>query len=171
MTRLVKAFLDIALWRKTPAALPASTFLLALVAIAAALVEALGDSLPPGPRNDILLRVAFAVIVPLCFTWTVLALTKRRQRFLQTGTAILGVDVLAGMVLYPLDAAIRMVGVDRPWALPLGVVLFAGYIGYLLAGVNIWRAALDSGVIVGGLISLGYFLLQLVLEQQLLSAT
>ena len=168
MTRLVKAFLDIALWRKTPAVLPASTFLLALVAIAAALVEALGDSLPPKPRNAMALRVALAVIVPLCFTWVVLALSRRRERFLQTGSAILGVDVLAGIVLYPLDSAILMVGVDRPWALPLGVVLFAGYIGYLLAGVNIWRAALDSSVIVGGLVTLGYFLLNLVLERQLL---
>jgi hypothetical protein len=169
MTRLVKAFFDIALWRKTPAALPASSFLLALTALAAALVEGLGDSLPPGPRNAILLRVVLAVIVPLCFSWTVLALTKRRQRFLQTGSAMLGVGVMARMVLYPLDAAIRMVGVDRPWAPPLFVVLFAGYIGYLLAGVNIWRAALDSGVVLGGVVSVAYFLLQLFLEQQLLS--
>jgi hypothetical protein len=169
MTRLLKAFLDIALWRKTPAVLPASTFLLVLAAIAAALVEAMGDSLPPSPRNAVWLRVACAVVVPLCFCWVVLALTRRRQRFLQTASAILGVDVLAGIVLYPLDAAIRMVGVDRPWALPLGVVLFAMYIGYMLAGVNIWRAALDSGVIAGGLVSVAYFVLQLFLEQQLLS--
>jgi hypothetical protein len=74
MTRLVKAFLDIALWRKTPAALPASAFLLALAAVAAAVVEALGDALPPSPRNAIVLRAALAVIVPLRFTWTVLAL-------------------------------------------------------------------------------------------------
>jgi hypothetical protein len=169
MTRLVKAFLDIALWRKTPAALPASTFLLALVAIAAALVEALGDGLQPHPRHALLLRMAFSVIVPLGFTWVVLALAKRRQRFLQTGSAVLGVDVLAGVVLYPLDAAIQMVGENRPWAVPLGVALLAGYVSYMVAGANIWRAALDSGVIVGGLVSLSYFLVQLLLAQLLSS--
>lgn len=169
MTRLLKAFLDIALWRKSPAVLPASTFLLALVAIAAALIEALGDLLPPGPRSAILPRVVLAVVIPLGFTGAVLALTKRRQRFLQTSSALLGVDVLAGVVLYPLDAAIRLVGADRPLAWPLGVALLAGYIGYLLAGVNIWRAALDSGVLIGGAVSVGYFLLQIVVEQQLLS--
>jgi hypothetical protein len=169
MTRLVKAFLDIALWRKTPAALPASRFLLALVAIAAALVEALGDELQPHPRNSLLLRMAFSVIVPLGFTWVVLALTKRRQRFLQTGSAVLGVDVLAGVVLYPLDAAIQMVGENRPWAVPLGVALLAGYVSYMVAGANIWRTALDSGVIVGGAVSLGYFLLQILLGQLLSS--
>jgi hypothetical protein len=169
MTRLVKAFLDIALWRKTPAALPASTFLLALVAIAAALVEALGDELQPHPRHSLLLRMAFSVIVPLCFTWVVLALTKRRQRFLQTGSAVLGVDVLAGVVLYPLDAAIQMVGENRPWAVPLGVALLAGYVSYMVAGANIWRAALDSGVIVGGAVSVSYFLAQILLGQLLSS--
>jgi hypothetical protein len=35
MLRLAKAFLDIALWRQTPAHLPASRFLLALTACAA----------------------------------------------------------------------------------------------------------------------------------------
>jgi hypothetical protein len=99
----------------------------------------------------------------------VLALTKRRQRFLQTGSAVLGVDVLAGVVLYPLDAAIQMVGENRPWAVPLGVALLAGYVSYMVAGANIWRAALDSGVIVGGAVSLGYFLLQILLGQLLSS--
>jgi hypothetical protein len=170
MTRLVKAFLDIALWRKTPAVLPASTFLLVLVAIADALVEVMGGSLPPKPSKALALRVAFAVLMPLCFTWVVLASTKHRERFLQTGSAVLGIDVLAGIVLYPLGAAILMVGVDKPWAVPLGVALYAGYFGYLLAGVNIWRSALDTSVFVGGLVSLGYFFLNLFLAQQLLLA-
>jgi len=47
MLRLVKAFCDIALWRKSPAQLPASLFLLGLVAAAVALLEVLGALLPP----------------------------------------------------------------------------------------------------------------------------
>ncbi len=169
MTRLLKAFLDIALWRKSPAILPASTFLLVLVATAAALLEPLSDLLSPLPRHLLLPRMAFAVSVPLCFTWLVLALAKRRERFLQTGSAVLGVDVLAGVVLYPLDAAIQMMGEGKPWAVPLGVALLGGYVSYIAAGANIWRAALDSGVVVGGLVSLGYFLVQLLLGQYLAS--
>jgi hypothetical protein len=41
MLRLAKAFWEIALWRRTPAQLPASLFLLALVAAAAALEQQL----------------------------------------------------------------------------------------------------------------------------------
>jgi hypothetical protein len=49
MLRLAKAFWDIALWRKSPAQLPASVFLLCLVAAAAALLEVIGALLPPRP--------------------------------------------------------------------------------------------------------------------------
>ena len=59
MLRLAKAFLDIALWRKSPAQLPASLFLLCLVAGAAALLEVLGALLPAATeRREILTRVA-----------------------------------------------------------------------------------------------------------------
>ena len=46
MLRLLKAFLDLVLWRITPAALPASWFLLAIVSVAVALLEVLGALLP-----------------------------------------------------------------------------------------------------------------------------
>ena len=57
MLRLAKAFLDIALWRKSPAQLPASAFLLSLVAAAVAALEVLGALLPPNPSDRILTRV------------------------------------------------------------------------------------------------------------------
>ena len=95
-------------------------------------------------------------------------ITRHRQRFLQTGIALLGVAVLAQLVLYPLGSLLNMVGSDRPAAIPLGVLLFVGLIWYLLACANIWRAALDSGLGVGIAISVGYLLLSMVLEQQLL---
>jgi len=97
-----------------------------------------------------------------------LSITRHRQRFLQTGIALLGVAVLAQLVLYPLGSLLNMVGSDRPAAIPLGVLLFVGLIWYLLACANIWRAALDSGLGVGIAISVGYLLLSMVLEQQLL---
>ena len=61
MLRFAKAFLDIALWRKSPAQLPASVLLLCLVAAAAALLEVIGALLPAAPAGEILTRVALAV--------------------------------------------------------------------------------------------------------------
>jgi hypothetical protein len=170
MLRLAKAFWDIALWRKSPAQLPASAFLLCLVAATVALLEVLGALLPPNPGGRILTRVALSVGLPLLFAWLVLIIARQPQRFLQTGSALLGVAVLAQLVLYPLGSLMNFIGTDRPASLPLGVLLFVGLIWYLLACANIWRAALESGLALGAAISVGYLLLSMALEQRLLSA-
>jgi hypothetical protein len=168
MLRLAKAFWDIALWRRSPAQLPASVFLLALVAVAAALLEVFGGLLPPSSSDRLGARILLSVGLPLAFTWAVLLVARRQQRFLQTGCALLGVTVLAELALYPLGSLLNVVGADRPASIPLGLLLFGGLIWYLLAWANIWRAALDSGLGLGVAISAGYLLLSMILEQQLL---
>jgi hypothetical protein len=168
MLRLVKAFLDIALRRQTPAYLPASVLLLAMVAGVAALAEVLGALLPPPPNDAIFMRIVLGVGLPVAFTWVLLTLTRRRARFLQTATALLGVGALAGFILYPLDSLVRMIGVDKVLALPIGVLWTAVLIGYLLACAHIWRAAFDSGLVLGGIISIGYFVLTVAIDQQVL---
>jgi hypothetical protein len=171
MLRLAKAFWDIALWKRTPAQLPASLFLLGLVAGAAALLEVLSAFLPPASSDRIFTRIALSVGSPLAFAWIVLVLTRHRQRFLQTGIALLGVGVLAELVLYPLGSLIHVIGSDRVASVPLGFLMLVVLIWYLLACANIWRAALDSGVALGVAVSVGYLLLSIVLEQQLLPDT
>jgi hypothetical protein len=168
MLRLAKAFWDIALWRRTPAQLPASLFLLSLVAGAVALLEVIGALLPPGPSDRILTRVALSVGLPLAWTWAVLAVARHRQRFLQTGSALLGIGALAQLVLYPLGSMLDVLGEKNPLAIPLGLLLFAGLVWYLLACANVWRSALDSGLGLGAAVALGYLLLSIALEQQLL---
>jgi hypothetical protein len=171
MLRLAKAFWDIALWRASPAQLPASLFLLCLVAAVAAIVEVISALVPPSQGGLIPIRLALSVALPLAFAWMVLAVARRRQRFLQTGTALLGVAVLAELVLYPLGSLLYLIGADRPAALPVGILLLVGLIWYLLACANIWRAALDARLVLGGIISVGYLLLSMFLEQTLVPAS
>jgi hypothetical protein len=171
MLRLAKAFWDIALWRRTPAQLPASSFLLALVAAAAALMEVLGAFLPPASSDRILLRIVLSVGSPLAFAWAVLVLARHPQRFLQTAIALLGVGVLAELVLYPIGSLIHLVGSDDVASIPLGILMLAGLIWYLLACANIWRAALDARLGLGLAVSVAYLLLSIILEQQLLPDT
>ncbi|HXA99805.1 MAG TPA: hypothetical protein VNW05_04710 [Steroidobacteraceae bacterium] len=169
MLLLAKAFLDIALRRQTPAYLPASLFLLVLVACVAALTEVLGALLPPPPNGQIPLRIVLEVGMPLAFTWVFLALARRRVRFLQTGSALLGVGAFANLILYPLESLIRVMGEDKLASLPIGVIWTAVLIGYLLACAHIWRSALDSGLLLGVGISLGYFLSSNLIEHRLLA--
>jgi hypothetical protein len=159
MLPLAKAILDIALRRQSPANLPASLLLLALASGAAALTEVLGALLPPPPNGQIPLRILLVVGMPLAFAWVILALARRRARFLQTATALLGVGALADLILYPLDSLIGVIGMDKWASLPIGVISTAVLIGYLLACAHIWRSALDSGFPLGAAISLGYFVL------------
>jgi hypothetical protein len=112
-----------------------------------------------------------SVGLPLGFAWAVLVLARRRQRFLQTSIALLGVGVLVELVLYPVGSLIHVIGADRLEAVPLGVLMVLGLIWYVLACANIWRAALDSGLGLGIVVSVGYLLLSIALEQQLLPDT
>ncbi len=61
MLRLAKAFWDLALWRLSPAQLPASVFLLSLVAAIVALFEVLGALLPPASTDWIVVRILLSV--------------------------------------------------------------------------------------------------------------
>jgi hypothetical protein len=167
MLRLAKAFWDIALWRASPAQLPASVFLLCLVATLASALEVVSALVPPSQSGLIPIRLGLSVALPLLFAWMVLAVARRRQRFLQTGTALLGVAVLAELVLYPLGSLLNLIGTDAPASLPVGILLLVGLIWYLLACANIWRAALDARLGLGGAISVGYLLLSMFLEQKL----
>jgi hypothetical protein len=169
MLLLAKAFLDIALRRQTPAYLPASRLLLALAACAAALTEVFGALLPPPPNGQIPLRIVLEVGMPLAFTWVLLAFAHRRARFLQTATALLGVGALALLILYPLNSLLGVMGEDKLMSLPIGVIWTAIFIGYLLACAHIWRSALDSGLLLGVGISLGYWVLSSLIGHRLLA--
>jgi hypothetical protein len=168
MLLLAKAFWDIALWRRTPAQLPASTLLLALVASAAAVLEVVGALLPPASTDRIVLRVALSVGLPLFFAWAVLAATHRLQRFLQTSIALLGVGVLAALALYPVVSLRQVIGAESWVSLPLEILMLMVWIGYLMACANVWRAAMDSGAILGIAISAGCLLLTIAVEQRFL---
>src|SRR5258708_26580100 len=145
MLRLAKAFWEIALWRRTPAQLPASLFLLALVAVAAALLEVLSAFLPPVSSDRIFTRIVLSVAMPLCFAWAVLAVARHRQRFLQTGIALLGVGVLAELVLYPIGSLIHIIGSDRLEAVSLRILMFGGLILYFLSSAPLLRTPVGSG--------------------------
>jgi hypothetical protein len=162
MLRLLKAFLDLALWRITPAQLPASWFLLAIVSVAVALLEVMGALLPPAQTDRLLMRVVLSVALPIAFSWAVLAVTRHRQRFLQTAIALLGIGVLARLALSPLDSVLEAIGADHPAAIPLALLSIVGLVWYLLACAHIWRAALESGLMLGIAISGGYIVLSVV---------
>ena len=71
-------------------------------------------------------------------------------------------------MLYPLGSLLNLIGADRTGRAARRDLLLVGLIWYLLACANIWRAALDARLVLGGVISVGYLLLSMFLEQTLL---
>jgi hypothetical protein len=168
MLRLAKAFWDLALWRMSPAQLPASVFLLVLVALLVALLEVLGVLLPPYSTDRIPVRVVLSVGLPIAWAWAVLSLTRRQARFLQTAIALLGLSAIAQLVLYPLASMLNVLGLNQPISIVVGLASFVGLIWYVVACAYVWRAALDSGLGMGVAVSVGYLVVSMLLDQYLL---
>jgi len=147
MFKLSLTFLDIALWRKGPQDLPASSFLLFLVLaiyIVASFVQV--------QLLDLHLRTAFVVIgvdvvMMVLWLWLVLKFFDRSQRFIQTFTAMLGVGVLLSI----LDIAVRVVQIAAggPAEDPSSLWLTLRFLAIALVMGRILMHALDRGLLTG----------------------
>jgi len=106
---LIRLFAQLAMMRKSPEEVPASPVLLALtIGVYFGGQWVVGTLLPPmkGPwMNRLLLDVAFT------FVWYALLmyLVKKPERFLQTGTAVYGFQILL------LPPSIAIAGCSRFW--------------------------------------------------------
>ena len=144
MLRLAKAFLDIALWKKTPAHLPASQLSVGLADRCRGAAGSVGRAAASRAARRHSLRIVLGVGMPLAFAWAVLSIAKRGQRFLQTAIALLGVGVLAEIVLYPLGVAAAGPRRGQPHVDSPGVFV-GGRLHLVLAGVRQYLAR-RSGV-------------------------
>jgi len=134
---LVSVFLDIALHRRGPEALPASQFLLglllALYLIANLLSLSILGILDPSEATLLLTDSIFV----LAYVFMVLRFFRHERRFRQTASALLGTDVLFNVVGLPLALWSRAIAVppdptSTPTLLRLLIVLWwidvAGFI-------------------------------------------
>jgi uncharacterized membrane protein (DUF2068 family) len=168
MSRLLKLFLDIALLRNSPAAVPASGLLFALACVALALLEVLASYLPHIGRNELLKRMAISVSLPLLWSWCLLAMAGRRTRFLQTGTALAAVQVICGALLYPvLSLQQSFAQTDPRFALAASLLLVL-FVWQLIACAGIWRAALEIGWMLALGLAIAYVPLELYVSKWLL---
>ena len=144
MKELVQLYAQIAVLRRGPQDLPASTLLLVLTVIAYLCVNMLMSGiLPPlkgwpGPAQ---------VLVDTLFTlvWYValLKLLGRPERILQTATAVFGFQAVLSPLLIASDWLVLRFGQDALWQLPVvsaGLLLLAWLIA---ASSQIVKAALE----------------------------
>jgi len=145
MFKLLQTFLDIALWRKGPQDLPASRFLATLVLLAYILASFVQVYLFKLPLRAAVLIIAVDVAMLAGWLWLVLAFFGRRQRFVQTVTALLGVGLLltlVDIVVRALQLALGAGDLADLW------LLLRFFIMALIMG-RIFMHALDRGLFTG----------------------
>ncbi|NEX16149.1 MAG: hypothetical protein C1943_05815 [Halochromatium sp.] len=163
MLAIINFFIDLALLRRAPQDLPASAALLLLV-LAAGLVAGLLLALTAGVGlGSGLLQSLLDLGLMLGALSLALRLLERSQRFLQTATALLGVDTLITLM------ALLPVGLARPVDTESGLLALAGLLFMLLvawsvlATGHILRHAFGLTLMQGAAIAIGFDLLSFVI--------
>jgi hypothetical protein len=147
MLKLLQTFLDIALWRKGPQDLPASRFLLTFVLAIYVLASFIQVQLLDLRLSTAFVIVGVDVVMMMLWLWLVLVFFGRRQRFIQTLTAMFGV----GALLAAIDIVVAVVQIaagqstDEPSTLWLSLRFFA--IALIMG--RIFMHALDRGLLTG----------------------
>jgi len=162
MSELLRIFTQITLLRRGPQDLPASALLLALSMVAYLCVNVLVSSLLPvnvwpGP-----------VVVDTFFTlvWYIalLRFAGRRERTLQTATAVFGVQTLLAPLLMLTEWLIPRVENGSPWQLPIASAGLLLLVWLIAANSHVVKAALEwSGTASVLLVILQVFAGQLLL--------
>jgi len=168
--RLALAFVDIALHRRGPEELPASTFLLVLVLAASLLAAFAALQLAPPLEQRAALLLAFDTAVYGGFIWGVLKAFDHGPRFKQTATALFGTDALLNLLSLPLLLWTR--GLDSVGAATTAPTIFRLLL--IAWSIDIAGYVLSRGIgrpyVLGVSIMIGYVLLMISLQTSLFPA-
>jgi hypothetical protein len=131
--------IDIILFRRGPENLPVSYTLLTAVVVLSILGSVAMSAVVPLPRSNALLESAVGSAVMLLWFRAALALANKRERFVQTMTAIFGVNALFVPVMIPLLGALMpyLDKADPAIPAPAALILVAGVIGVWALSVEI----------------------------------
>jgi hypothetical protein len=143
MTELVRLYGQIAILRKGPQDVPAVGLLLLLTGIAYFAVNVVMVLLLPvltGPwLRALLLDVTFTV----AWYWTLLRLTGRGERFVQTASAILGYRTVLTPLSLSSEWLVRLLGDNETWQLPASLVYIVVVVWMITASSRVLHAALE----------------------------
>ncbi|HEX5163582.1 MAG TPA: hypothetical protein VFV88_17790 [Steroidobacteraceae bacterium] len=152
---------DITLFRSGPESLPASQALLAIVVVLFIAVSVVMSALVSLPVADALAGAVLGSVVMLAWFRAALAIANKRERFLQTCTAIFGVNLVFQPALVPLAGALKpyFEKADPTVAPPAALMLVTTVLGIwaFIVEVRIVKAAFEVSWLGGVLLIIGEF--------------
>jgi hypothetical protein len=160
------AFVDIALHRRSPADLPASQFLLALV-----LLVDLAIGVTALQIDETLRRAAALLLFDTALYFgaisAALRLFGKPQRFLQTATALVGTDVLLNTILLPLLLWNHALDMPPEQVAAPRLLILLLFFWNLDIGGYVFSQALDRAYVVGVSVMIVYVLTSMALREAL----
>jgi hypothetical protein len=165
MREVIRLFVQITMLRRGPQDLPTSPQLLALTVCAYVAVCVVVSALLP-PSAGWQLALGVDVLFTLAWYATLLQLAGRRERFLQTATAIFALQTLLTPPLLAAEWLVKRFGQDTTWQLPVGVAALAILVWIIAANSHVVKAALEWS----SASSVALVILQIVASQLLLFA-
>ncbi|HUN74503.1 MAG TPA: hypothetical protein VMU40_08315 [Steroidobacteraceae bacterium] len=143
MTDLARLYADIALLRRGPQDVPASSLLLAITIIAYCLVNLLVNWALPSPSDPWFPVLPVDVLFTLAWYTTLLRLFNKRERVLQTTTAVFGFRAVLAPVSIAAEWLVRRFGGVESWQLPLAVGYTAVVVWLIAANSRVLKSALE----------------------------
>lgn len=175
MFELVRLFVHLALFKKGPQDVPYSLFLLIVLFVSSFSFDLL-THLIPGLRKETVEFLVFlrylivANIVFVIVTYFIFKLHGHSKRYLQSLTAMLGIDLLMSIILLPINLIIVFAGEKELSLLLTLMALFylLLFSWYLFVYLHIFRHGLSVSPLVAGMLSLAMLALGMSLGNLLL---
>jgi hypothetical protein len=145
MGELIRLYAQIALLRRGPQDLPASSLLLALTIAAFLAVHFVVSSLLP-PDNHWREILVVATLFTLLWYVLLMRLAGRPERTLQTTTAVFGFQTVLAPLMIGCSWLARRFSPDSPWQVPIVCLVLLLLAWVIAANSYIVRAALEWSV-------------------------
>ncbi len=143
MTALARLYAQIALLRRGPQDVPASMLLLAITVVAYFAINLLVNAVLPGPSNTWLVVLAIDILFTLGWYTALLSVLRRRERVLQTTTAVFGYRTVLAPLTFVTAWLVGRFGSEQSWQLPLVAVYAAVMVWIVAANSHVLKAALE----------------------------
>jgi hypothetical protein len=143
LATLARLFFAIAIWRRGPQDLPAVGILLPLTIAAYVLLSAAVGAVLPSLHPGWLVQVVADALFVAAWYWLLLAIARRRERYLQTATALFGLQTVLAAPSMAMIWLMQRLDQQANLRVPVYIAALALAIWTLVAIGHILRAALE----------------------------
>ena len=165
MLRLIYAFVEIALHRRGPDGLPASQFFFGLMLATSLAVSVFMLQFAKVAAGQIVPMIVVDTGFSLAFTWSVLKAFGVERRFIQTASAVLGVDALLNLLSLPFALWHQALHVPADTStVPSVIYLLIAGVWAIDVGSFIIARAIERPYVLALVVVVAYVLLELSLD-------